>query len=280
MGLGWDDWNLDWGTLGIDSERRSLPNPVDNDQEFMDFVVAPLERLARTQVGRRVKNGIRPYAVVTSMFNYDNDYPRDTQDIDGLPAFTIAANEVRATAPGLTVRPSDGLVGTGGGSWALIYVNPAECRASATQVDAILVHELTHAMRMTSGVYSRQAVRPVPNTTAGYTNSEERIAQVLMNMYFAETRQGGYMLGYGADWVDGQLWEPPMPGRPTDARYAEQARYELRAIEEFAHRSPWMKSVFEGLARCDYDGYNPFRAWVRGTNPAVIVPRGWRRAVR
>lgn len=256
---------------------------------FFEAVDGAVQLIERTEVGRVLIESMSGYAVMSHMSNFDNDFLRLPYESSEHPAFTVADDPRAGTARGVSDRPHDasstdanGAVGTGQGAWAIVYVNPPECQRIWVQLDGILVHELTHAMRYTAGAYNRESVRPMPRLrrTAGFPNAEERLAQVMLNIYLSQRGFNRLWLGYGGDSVDGRLWERPRYARGSGRRYSERARYELRAVEDFAHRSLFMKHVFERLGRMRHDGYNPFRDWMESRNPAVVVPRTWRRGPR
>lgn len=290
MGLNVDEWHVRYGYLGVDAERRSLPTRIPRDEVFLRQITTALHAIRRSRVGGVLVRSIRPYAVISHISNSNNYMGIDGPMFEN-PAFTTAGDVRAAHARGATVRsgagdddreelPPDLGTGTGVGSWALMFVNVGWSREQNAGLDGVLVHELTHAMRITAGAFSRQATRPVPRTGTSYPNAEELIAETVLNMYLSEAGRGGIYLGYGPSGVPGRLWSRPRGAPPRSSRYADRARYELRAIEEFAHRSLYMKHVFERLAACDYEGYNPFRDWMRGRNPAVVVPESWPRRPR
>lgn len=285
MGLT-SDWYLEIGNVALDTQRRSLPHPVDHDPAFARPMERALQRIRESEVGGVVLRSMRPRAVISAWSNADNDRPGMTGHGE---AFTVWGYTVDAFAAGARVRDSGdpprptGEIGTGRGCWAATYIHVDECAAQPEGIDGILVHELTHALRITHGAMTQETVRQAPRTRTMYTHAEEQMAMLVLDMYLSEQGRAPTLV-YTAE-TEGRV-ERTLPlgprrhrigKRAAYQRRADLARWQLRAVEDFVGRALTLRVVFERFARLDYDGYNPFRDYLHGGDHTVMAPREWTR---
>jgi hypothetical protein len=97
-----------------------------------------------------------------------------------------------------------GMVGTGKGSDAIIYFNPASIVAKKVydrSPEAVLFHELVHTLRIFHGVRN-----PIPTSEYKWMNEEEWLAVLLTNIYMSAGGSTRLRGGYG-DYD--QRLEPP-----------------------------------------------------------------------
>ncbi len=166
-----------------------------------------------------------------------------------------------------------------------MFFDPAWSNSTAAQVDGVMVHELTHALRRVHGASDTgSALMHVPGPEWSYPNREEWFAHTVMNMYLIELGRTG-TIAYA--WHNALRSPRTAVVPPTasfrrarvddtayDARLLSIARFEQSNIRWWV-RSMSILGSFHAFAALDPARvpYNPFRdASVR--YPRVLVPWG------
>jgi hypothetical protein len=189
----------DWKTLFVpvlDPKRVIDARWLQAKYAFMKsshetFVTTQLDAIVSKSTGQTLLLQFRasPKSVMIFPYVFAPDY------VDDEVAATIAVELYAATAKNRLMLPtlSDGspfcarkfdgtriCKGTGTGSAVDMYfwsADPLGLRSQTYGADDVLLHELTHALRMVSGVEYGRSV------TGGYGNQEEFLAVLVTNMY-------------------------------------------------------------------------------------------------
>jgi len=165
--------------------------------------------------------------------------------------------------------------GSGEGSPAYIYADWEVIRERyAVGADAVLVHELGHALRATTGTQTSRGMGPIPDhphdssSHIAYPNREEYFAQVVMNMYLISEGRAP-LLGY-APWVPGYARVTSSP----NPRVRAQRRWQQAHIRELMRLAGPLGPFLHMIRQLpsEVTPYNPFRD-VDNPRAAVILPR-------
>jgi hypothetical protein len=190
-------------------------------------------------------------------------------EVGFLPGTVLAAKAITKT-PGdvLPKGCTDGkFTGTGKGAPAAVFINPftlASAQGPAAQKDAMLLHELFHALRMSAGLLQR---RPMMR----YDDLEEFYAVTISNMYVSSKYPGQALRGdhrtmllHKIDYPDRVRGLMSNPGLEENALYYFAMGHRAELVQ-IIKEMPMLCSNL-GKAPCKF---NPFRVAFNGYDPNV-----------
>jgi len=183
------------------------------------------------------------------------------------PGTTIVARPLKgadALPQGFT---HDKLTGTGKGTEGLVFVNPSHLNMAsgpAAQKDAILLHEIVHAIRVTHGLLQQKPM-------AVYDDLEEFYAVMLTNMYISSKYPGKPLRGdhrmtplHKPGYSDKVIGLMSSPGLEENKLYY----FCMHHREELLKLTQEIESLTFGIrdAKCRF---NPMRVCYYGYDPNV-----------
>lgn len=269
----------------INYEQRLASGAIP-DREFLQQTRRALRRIAQTRVGHTILAQLPSLRVtITPKESFVRDFGEWDESTAAATAFCVSLDPQAATARGEPERygvddPSTpdvdeagtlvpgGFVGTGAGSDAVIYIDWAACSKHIIWPDAILLHELGHALRATLGANTSRSVGWMPGGRHYFPNTEELFADLIQNMYVVE-RGGTPTLGYyqpehveqgrAYDLRTGRV-RPPTSVRVTPGSTYWRPWY-YGHLRQLMIRSLAMRRVMWVLHQLPRDAvpYNPFR---------------------
>ncbi len=204
-----------------------------------------------TEVGARILKGISPWMRSIMIAPGTDILARPLRGADALPQ-------------GFT---HNNLTGTGRGTEGLVFINPAQLRMAsgpAAQKDAIVLHEIIHAIRVTHGLLQQ---RPM----AVYEDLEEFYAVTLTNMYISSAYPGKPLRGdHGMTPLHKPGYTNKVIGLMSNPGLIEGNLYYfcMQNREDLLKLTKEMEALTFSLrdAKCRF---NPIRVCYYGYNPAV-----------
>lgn len=269
----------------VNPQRRTSIPPT-GDPVFLVALDETLVRIRGTRVGFVLLNGLkRGFTIITPQVNFRSDGFTGKAD---RAAFTLAINLAAATAKNEPVRDRGGpfagepgnpeFRGTGEGAPSVVYFDLAASQRHMVREDGVLVHELSHAIRIAFGSERARPGRtpPLPSRFH-FPTSEEFFANTIMNMYLVELGRDP-IIGYEKA-QHGALYRRARPsgGRSSAARDAVARKlrsFEQRYLRGIVRRAPGMAGIFAELGSLPVP-YNPFRDIDRPNAP-VRMPMRYR----